>query len=148
MIDIQKLIIKLLAISGFFLVSLSYNSASTDASPTIPEDRHSAVVLAYHMVGEDHLPEQSIRLSQFEEQMRELKEADYNVMPRDDVIRHFKAEKELPPRSVVITFDGAHKSLLDKAAPILQDYEFPFTVFVAADHAAQKKRKLYVMGRS
>lgn len=138
MIDIQKLIIKLLAISGFCLVALSYNAAQTHASPVIPEDKHSAVILAYLMVGEDRSPEQNIRLSQFEEQMRELSEADYNVISLKEAITHFKTEKELPPRSIIITFDGAHKSVLDKAVPILQSHGFPFTIFVSADRASQK----------
>lgn len=109
------------------------------ALPALPEDRHSAVIFAYSMIGEDSFPEQSIRLSQFEEHMRELQEEDYNVLSLGAVVNAFKSGAELPERAVVITFDGIHESVIRKAVPVLERYGFPYTVFVATDRAAMNE---------
>ncbi len=128
----------MLFLGGIFLAMLSYNPLKSFASPSIPEDQSSAVILVYHMIGEDRTPDQSIRVEQFEEQMRELKEEDYNVLSLAEVVDHYKNELALPPRSIVITFDGAHKSVTNKAVPILLQHNFPFTVFVSPDRAGMK----------
>lgn len=126
---------KMLLASALFFALLAFGGARQAMAAIIPEDQYSLVILAYHMIGEDRLPDQSIRNYQFKEQMRELSEDDYHVISLPDAIHHFEKEEALPPRSVVITFDGGHKSIMSQAVPILQEYGFPYTVFVSADRA-------------
>lgn len=110
-------------------------SAQSVQSAAIPEERSAAVIFAYNMIGEDRFPDKSIRLEQFREQMRELKEEHYNVVPLATIIDAFKNEDNLPPRTIALTFDGGHKSIYRRAVPLLQQYDFPYTVFVSTDKA-------------
>jgi len=93
----------------------------------------SVVVLMYHRFGEDRFPTTSIRTEQFADHLRHLKESGYTVVPLaavSDAIEHGAA---LPERAVAITIDDAYRSVYDVAFPMLKEYGFPFTVFVATD---------------
>ncbi len=105
--------------------------ADSPAPPVLEADRHKAVIFAYHRIGDDAYPNGSVRIEQFKNQMRELKEGGYHVLSLPDVIKAFETGQDIPDQSVVITFDGGHTSIVDIAAPILMSYQFPFTVFVA-----------------
>jgi peptidoglycan/xylan/chitin deacetylase (PgdA/CDA1 family) len=117
------------------LLGLSPIGTSWAQTSAIPHDERAAVIFSYHRVGKDENPADNIRLEQFMSHIAELDEADYNVIPLDDVIKSIKGGKKLPPRTIAITFDGGHRSILENAAPILMKYNFPFTIFVAPDNA-------------
>lgn len=95
-------------------------------------DQKAAVVFVYFSIGEDSNPNVSLRAEQFEDQINELSGGGYNVRPLSEIIDAFAAGKVLPPRTVAITFDGAEKSIIEKAAPLLIERDLPFTVFVPA----------------
>ena len=104
----------------------------------IAQDEKAAVIFSYHRVGEDHYPDNNIRREQFEAHIRELKNGDYNVMPLPAVIAALKNGDTLPPRTVVLTFDGGFYSVYDYAAPLLIKNGLPFTIFVGTDRAARR----------
>jgi peptidoglycan/xylan/chitin deacetylase (PgdA/CDA1 family) len=123
-----------------FLASLALVLPSyAQASPATEYDRKAATVFAYLAIGEDAQPSTSLQLAQFEDQIAELVDGNYNVLPIPDIINAFKSGKSLPDRTVGLTFDGADKSLLTAALPLLIKHELPFTVFIPADKVAQKK---------
>lgn len=101
------------------------------ANTSIPADRNAAVIFTYHRIGADQYPDENIRLSQFNDHLKELSQEPYNVLPLPTIINALKNDSSLPPYTVAITFDGAHKSLFDWAAPILKQYNLPYTIFVA-----------------
>lgn len=103
----------------------------------IAQDEKAAVIFSYHRVGEDHYPDNNIRREQFEAHIRELKSGAYNVMPLPAVIATLKKGEALPPRTVVLTFDGGYYSVYDYAAPLLIKNGLPFTVFIGTDRAAR-----------
>lgn len=113
--------------------------ASAQAAQGLTIDKQGAVILVYHRIGDDAHPASNIRLDQFQSHMRLLKEEGFNVAPLPEVIAAFKAGKQLPDKTIVITFDGAHRSILENAVPLLREYEFPFTLFVPAAYADQPK---------
>lgn len=98
-------------------------------------DGQSAVILAYHRVGDDANPAANIRVDQFESHMRLLKEEGFTVLPLTDVVDAIRNETALPDKAVAITFDGAHRSILENAVPVMRRYGFPYTVFVPAHYA-------------
>lgn len=104
------------------------------ALDSIPQDKSAAVIFLYFRIGDDHLPESNLRLDQFEEHINELRRGDYNVLPVPEILQKIKSGAELPPRTVGLTFDGAYRSTLENAVPLLKEAGFPFTLFFASDH--------------
>lgn len=92
------------------------------------------LVLYYHRVHErpnplNRIPSLSIDVSQFEAQIRFLREK-FHVVSLYDVIRHYRNEIRLRPDSVAITFDDGFRDNYDLAFPILKKYDIPATIFV------------------
>ena len=106
-------------------------------------DKTSVRIMAYFNVGRDDAPSTNITKAQFKSQMDILKGSEYNVISLQDIVNAYKSDVDLPANSVAITFDGGHKSILKYAIPLLEDYNFPFTVFVASDNA-DLKNKIYL----
>lgn len=117
---------------SFILLLFLFVTGHGQASP-LPQDSSAAVIFAYQRIGEDEFPAGSLTLDQFRAHIRELKEGGYNVMPLPEIVKTLKNEGSLPPLTVALTFDGGHKSVVDKAVPLLLEAGFPFTVFVATD---------------
>lgn len=96
-------------------------------------DDKSAVIFAYQRIGDDAFPDASLRTDQFETHIRELTSGDYTVMGLPEIVKALRERAILPPRTVALTFEGAHRSILDAAVPLLLKNNLPFTVFVSAD---------------
>ena len=122
----------------FSLVFAGLLTSSATASETISEDNSKAVILAYHRIGEDHRPDQNLTLKQFQQHIHEIENGDYNVLPLSKIIEAFQAGSTLPPQTLAITFEGAYRSAIENAAPILLEKNIPFTVFYASDTLDQK----------
>lgn len=75
-----------------------------------------------------HLP-----VSQFREQL-EFLSRHYRVVPLDGAVAAFGAGHGPPERSVVLTFDDGYANNLTVAAPLLAEYRFPATIFLATDY--------------
>lgn len=110
-------------------------SATKSHAGQLAEDTTSAVILAYHRIGEDSFPNTSLRREQFEEHIDELTDGSYNLIALPGLIEALKNQSKLPERTVAITFEGGYKSALTYAIPALIKKQVPFTVFFAADLA-------------
>ena len=77
-------------------------------------------VLTYHRVQDASL---------FGEQMSYLK-ARHRVVSVQDLLAAYTQGKELPPRSVMITFDDAYRDFAERAWPVLRELSLPVAVFV------------------
>ncbi len=100
-----------------------------------PNGDSAAVILTYHRVGEDAYPDTNIRTDQFRAHINELEDDGYTVLPLPDIVLALKNNTELPDKTIAITFEGAYRSALKNALPILLEKQIPFTVFFASDHA-------------
>ncbi len=90
-------------------------------TPTRPHDCDTRI-LTYHSIGgRDH--EMNVAPADFADQMEWLND-------QSDVITLDEASRGVP--GVAITFDDGYADNLSNAAPILQQYAFPATVFVVA----------------
>ncbi len=105
------------------------------AQTPLPEDSNAAVILVYHRIGEDRFPDTNIRAAQFTAHVQELASGAYNVIPLPAVISAFKDGSRLPDRTVALTFDGGHQSILETAAPLLEEHNLPYTIFIPTGHA-------------
>lgn len=119
------------------LIVMLLLASSFPASAAITQDTSSAVIFVYQRIGEDQLPAANLGLDMFEEHLRELQAGGYNVMPLPAIIEKIRAGKELPAKTVGISLDGAYKSTLENAVPLLEKYKFPFTIFIATNTADQ-----------
>lgn len=116
------------------LCGLTGLAAAAQAADTAPakEVSASAVILAYHRIGEDEYPDASLRAEQFEEHIRELSSGSYNILPLTEIVAALRNNTALPDNAVAITFEGGYKSILDRAVPLLLEKNIPFTVFYSA----------------
>ena len=88
----------------------------------------SAVVLMYHKFDEPY-KSTSVTIEQFKTQMEYFKNNGYKVMPLGKVVSAVKGHIPFGEKWIAITIDDAYKSFL-KAQPILEKYQYPYTVFV------------------
>lgn len=93
----------------------------------------SAVILLYHHVAEDTPPSTSISPADFDAHLRYLKDNGFNVIALDRMIDSLRSGGSLPEKAVVITFDDGYSSIFDEAFPMLEAYDYPFTVFLSTE---------------
>ena len=93
----------------------------------------SVSIIMYHRFGESNYPSTSIQLDKFKEHLEELKNPKYKVMHLSTIIEDIKAGRELPEFTVAITIDDAFMSVYKEGWPLLKEYNYPFTIFVATD---------------
>lgn len=114
-----------------------------------------AVVLMYHRFGNDKYPSTNIKLSQFKEHIKVLKDGNYNILPLSQVIKAIKEKKPLPQKSIAITIDDGYISVYKEAYPLLKEANFTFTLFVNSNAISvnsknymswEQIRKLYKNG--
>lgn len=119
--------------TGFFLFFLAFLlPAPVRADLLANYDQTAAVILVYHRIGEDAYPQSNITLDQFADHVDELLNGGYTVMPLSSVIHAFENGKALPPRTVVLTFDGGYRSAFENGIPLLEENGLPYTVFVSS----------------
>ena len=90
------------------------------------------VILSYHRVdpglGSDS---PTIHPSTFERQMATLRKF-WNPISLSDLLLWLEWKKELPPRSVVVTFDDGSEDTFVHAFPVLKKHRIPATIFMIA----------------
>ena len=91
-------------------------------------------VLAYHGVTSGKPNMYDVSKEQFREQMFLLKENRYRVLPLCRAIDRLY-NGSLEKKSVILTFDDAHESIMDNAVPCLLELGFPASVFVPTGRA-------------
>ena len=98
-------------------------------------------VLLYHSVGDysPELMEDGISLSAFTRQIKYLSTNGYNIVTLDDAIDHMAGTKRLRDRSLAITIDGGYEDAILTLAPILQQFRFPATFFIAPEFIGRER---------
>ena len=88
------------------------------------------VVMCYHRLEGKAGGGLSIEPALFEKHMQEIKDAGLNVISMQDFLAWRRYEKNIPPKSVLITIDDGYVSGYHVGWPILKKFGFPFTMFV------------------
>ncbi|HYB44823.1 MAG TPA: polysaccharide deacetylase family protein [Candidatus Methylomirabilis sp.] len=91
-------------------------------------------ILCYHNLGVESKGRLLLAVSKFEEQMRYLKANGYRVISLADFVEFSHLNRQLPQKSVVLTFDDGYKSFKTYAYPILKELGFTATLFVYTDY--------------
>ena len=88
------------------------------------------VVLTYHDISPDaHGSDYVVSPKRFAAEMKMLHRAGYHTLGAADVLR-YRQGGDVPPRSVVITFDDGTKGLWTYADPVLERYGFSAISFL------------------
>ncbi|MDX1635724.1 MAG: polysaccharide deacetylase family protein, partial [Marinobacter sp.] len=88
------------------------------------------VVLQYHHVSPSTPASTSTTPSLFRAQMQMIRDLGLEVVPLQEGTEAALAGELTDRQQVAITFDDAYESVWTTAAPILEEFGYPFTVFV------------------
>ncbi|WP_338364028.1 polysaccharide deacetylase family protein [uncultured Pseudoalteromonas sp.] len=105
---------------------------------------HAAVILQYHHVSETLPAVTSVSANTFTKHLSYLKEHNFNVIALNELISALQQGKTLPEKTVAITFDDGYNNNYEQAAPILEKFAYPYTIFV--NPRLIDEGKGYVMG--
>lgn len=111
-----------LIISFFLLLFLSLNALAQS---------ESGVILLYHHVDDDTPPSTTISPNEFRGHLEYLRNNNFNVMPLDEMLDKLSSQQAIAEKAVAISFDDGYESIYQIAFPLLQEFNFPFTVFVS-----------------
>src|SRR5258708_39343048 len=121
--------------------SAAHGTAAATAAPVVAatpkikkpvvDQTAQVLIFCYHrLVDKIRYPGTEITPAAFEAEMKELKDKGITVISMQDLLAWKRGEKNIPPRSAVITFDDGWKSQDEEAGPIMKKYGYPFTVFI------------------
>ncbi len=93
-------------------------------------------ILTYHDLAPAAKGRMIMGAKGFEEQMRYLKANGYRVVTLKEYVEFVSLQRQLPKKSVLITFDDGYRSFLRYAYPVLKELGFSATLFVYTDYVA------------
>jgi peptidoglycan/xylan/chitin deacetylase (PgdA/CDA1 family) len=116
--------IRLFLNSMLIALSLFNLNALADNSISVP-------ILTYHNLDPSTPGSMTISTAKFEEQLKWLKDNNYNVIPLMDLVNYLQEKtSSLPEKSVVITVDDGKESVYKYMLPIIRKYNVPVTLFI------------------
>ena len=90
-------------------------------------------ILVYHQVNDVDEDELTLRVEQFDAQMKYLVDEGYNVITPTELLDAWDGKGSLPNKPAVITFDDGHIELYKNVFPILKKYNLKATIFIITD---------------
>ncbi|HEX9453845.1 MAG TPA: polysaccharide deacetylase family protein, partial [Candidatus Binatia bacterium] len=93
-------------------------------------------ILTYHDLAAQAKGRMVMGAKGFEEQMRYLKSQGYRVITLKEFVEFVSLGRQLPKKSVLITFDDGYRSFLRFAYPVLKELGFSATLFIYTDYVA------------
>ncbi len=101
----------------------------------IPDDGVRVAVLGYHDFAEKKPATQMrIQPSKFRKQMETIRQLGIKVISMEDFSAWKKTGKEIPKKSIVLTFDDGWKPVYTDVFPILKEFGYPFTIYLYKDY--------------
>src|SRR5262245_64680088 len=106
-------------------------AATPKIKKPVVDQTAQVIIFCYHrLVDKIRCPGTEITPAAFEAQMKDLKDKGITVIPMQDFLAWKRGEKNIPPRSAIVTFDDGWKSQYEVAWPIMKKYGYPFTLFI------------------
>jgi peptidoglycan/xylan/chitin deacetylase (PgdA/CDA1 family) len=99
-------------------------------------------ILVYHNLGAQPKGRLVLGVDAFAEQMRYLKREGYHVVTLAEFVDWTHLKRQLPKKSVVLTFDDGYHSFRDYAYPVLKKLGFSATLFVYTDYVGAGRNAL------
>lgn len=112
--------------------------------------KQQVVVLAYHNIvlndEEKAKDPDSLTVKEFEEQLKYLKDSGYTVISVDDYYEWKENNKQIPEKSVIITFDDGYSSFKYLAQPVLEKYGDKAICFLIGTNTTNKTEQNGTIG--
>lgn len=135
--SIKKIILTLLKLTGFFWLSKQFF-------------KNKILILAYHGIEIDDEssfnPNLFIKANTLNMRLNYLKEKGFNVLSLTDALTK-RQLGTLPAKAVVLTFDDGWYSTKKLAAPVLNEMQFPYTIYVTSYYVEKRLPVLNVLLR-
>jgi peptidoglycan/xylan/chitin deacetylase (PgdA/CDA1 family) len=90
-------------------------------------------ILVYHHVSENTPASTSISPERFKAHLQLFKDEGFTVIDLNEAIKALQNHETLPDHSIAITFDDGYHDIYENAYPLLKEFDYPFTLFVATD---------------
>ncbi len=87
-------------------------------------------ILMYHKVSGNQADGLTVTAEQLDRQFQYIKDTGYHTICFKELSSILNGGFDLPPKSLIITFDDAYESFSAYALPLLEKYHFKATVFV------------------
>lgn len=101
------------------------------------KDDGKARILVYHNIfldpEEKRIASDNVYYSSFEKQMMFLKDAGFNVVTLNEVIRHIENDEPFSEKTVVLTFDDGYATIKEHVYPVMRQHGFIPVIFVISD---------------
>lgn len=98
----------------------------------------SVPILAYNRISDTDTNPTTLKVADFEAQLKYLVDNGYHVIMPDDLLDAWETGKTLPNKPIVLTFDDGHEDIYKNVFPLLQKYNLRATVFIVTDHIGMK----------
>ena len=99
-------------------------------------------VLVYHNIGKEPRGRLVLGVDGFTEQMKYLKANGYRVVSVAEFVEWLQLRRQLPRKTVVLTFDDGYRSFREYAYPVLKELRFTATLFVYTDYVGAGRNAL------
>jgi peptidoglycan/xylan/chitin deacetylase (PgdA/CDA1 family) len=99
-------------------------------------------VLVYHNIGKEAQGRLVLGVDAFTEQMKYLKANGYRVVSGAEFVEWLNLRRQLPKKTVVLTFDDGYRSFREYAYPVLKELRFNATLFVYTDYVGAGRNAL------
>lgn len=111
-------------------------NTTTMAPVQMKADGEGVPVIMYHSVSDNaasgELAPLRITIENFKAEMKYLKDNGYTTLTMDELNDFLTNNKQIPEKSVVLTFDDGYEDTYTNVYPILKQYGFKATVFMLA----------------
>lgn len=96
--------------------------------------RRRLCILMFHgvSIADEHLwdPDLYLSVERYRAALQTIRDTRCRVLPLDEAVERLHAGS-LPPRAVSLTFDDGNYDFVSRAVPLLQEFDYPATAFVA-----------------
>jgi hypothetical protein len=111
------------------------------------ESAEAVVVLAYHRITADSNDSKDnpydMSFDRFKSQMYSLKEKGYQTITIDELYSFMRGERQVPDKSIIITFDDGIRSSYYFSDPILKALNYSAVMFVISGYSMSHDPKSY-----
>lgn len=123
-----------------YITAYSHNGLKVRvALNVIPNEKYASrfSVLCFHRIVSDNLKKKKFpkyewvaAVSDFEKQMKYLYDNHYTTLSLDELYSWYKGKRNVPAKTVVLTFDDGDYEFYHIVYPILKKYNFKATMFI------------------
>ena len=113
------------------LIIFTINSKADENNIKYYHDDMGILSLMYHRFDEKKYPSTNIQMNIFKEQIKIIKDLNYNFYDPGDLKKNFNIPKK--EKKILITIDDAFSSFYEVAWPYLKNNQIPFILFVSTE---------------